>query len=599
MYGRNSYSRLEGDGKGADKLANILKNMQDTAAKYANVLSQALRVDVEIVDEDLNRIAGTGMFVGRINKNIEQEGYVYKDVIKTGEKRIIKEPGRHEICAKCPKLLKQGYCEETFEMSMPIKIGEKVIGVIGFVCFNQQQREHILSYFDTFDEFLEQISDLISSKAKEELEKESMLMLIDMLNNIIDKIEQGVIIVNEKGQVTRMNSIAKKILAVDKEINDHIRIKATGNTVLNMLEYELVMPDKKFVLAGEEYKILERDFKYSKVFIFTDINFLKRKIFSVTTTKENMGLEDIIGESSSIKALKSKVRKIAPSSSTVLITGESGTGKELFARAIHMESERNNNLFVAINCAAVPDTLLESELFGYVKGAFTGADPKGKIGKVEFANNGTLFLDEIGDMPLYLQAKLLRVLEQKDIVRLGSNRPIQVDVRVIAATNKNLDELIREGTFREDLYYRLNVIPFNIPPLRERKEDINVLTDYFINKYTALLKKRVVGFESDVWDFLYKYHWPGNVRELENTVEYMVNMLDNNGVISSRLLPQKIQTRLDNNSYLIPLEEMERDLIKRSLNVYGNNVKGKQQAADALGIGIATLYRKIKKYGLE
>jgi transcriptional regulator with PAS, ATPase and Fis domain len=312
-----------------------------------------------------------------------------------------------------------------------------------------------------------------------------------------------------------------------------------------------------------------------------------------------MGLEDIIGESSSIKALKSKVRKIAPSSSTVLITGESGTGKELFARAIHMESERNNNLFVAINCAAVPDTLLESELFGYVKGAFTGADPKGKIGKVEFANNGTLFLDEIGDMPLYLQAKLLRVLEQKDIVRLGSNRPIQVDVRVIAATNKNLDELIREGTFREDLYYRLNVIPFNIPPLRERKEDINVLTDYFINKYTALLKKRVVGFESDVWDFLYKYHWPGNVRELENTVEYMVNMLDNNGVISSRLLPQKIQTRLDNNSYLIPLEEMERDLIKRSLNVYGNNVKGKQQAADALGIGIATLYRKIKKYGLE
>ena len=580
-------------------MANILKNMQDTAAKYANVLSQALRVDVEIVDEDLNRIAGTGMFVGRINKNIEQEGYVYKDVIKTGEKRIIKEPGRHEICAKCPKLLKQGYCEETFEMSMPIKIGEKVIGVIGFVCFNQQQREHILSYFDTFDEFLEQISDLISSKAKEELEKESMLMLIDMLNNIIDKIEQGVIIVNEKGQVTRMNSIAKKILAVDKEINDHIRIKATGNTVLNMLEYELVMPDKKFVLAGEEYKILERDFKYSKVFIFTDINFLKRKIFSVTTTKENMGLEDIIGESSSIKALKSKVRKIAPSSSTVLITGESGTGKELFARAIHMESERNNNLFVAINCAAVPDTLLESELFGYVKGAFTGADPKGKIGKVEFANNGTLFLDEIGDMPLYLQAKLLRVLEQKDIVRLGSNRPIQVDVRVIAATNKNLDELIREGTFREDLYYRLNVIPFNIPPLRERKEDINVLTDYFINKYTALLKKRVVGFESDVWDFLYKYHWPGNGRELENTVEYMVNMLDNNGVISSRLLPQKIQTRLDNNSYLIPLEEMERDLIKRSLNVYGNNVKGKQQAADALGIGIATLYRKIKKYGLE
>lgn len=282
-----------------------------------------------------------------------------------------------------------------------------------------------------------------------------------------------------------------------------------------------------------------------------------------------------------------------------LITGESGTGKELFARAIHMESERNNNPFVAINCAAIPDTLLESELFGYVKGAFTGADPKGKIGKVEFANTGTLFLDEIGDMPLYLQAKLLRVLEQKEIVRLGSNKPIPVDIRIIAATNQNLEKRIREGTFREDLYYRLNVIPFRIPPLRERKEDIRVLTDFFVSKYTALFKKRVIGFESNVWDFLYKYDWPGNVRELENTVEYMINMLDNNGIISIRLLPQKIRVDLNKNNDLIPLEKMEKDLIKRALDLYGNSVTAKQQAADTLGIGIATLYRKIKKYRLE
>ena len=580
-------------------MASILKNMQDTVAKYANVLSQILKVDVEIVDENLDRIAGTGMFAGRINKNIEHEGYVYKEVIKTGKRKIIKEPGRHKICTNCPKLLKQGYCEETFEMSMPISTGEKVIGVIGFVCFNNEQKEHILHNFDTFAEFLEQISDLISTKAKEEIEKENMLMIIDMLNHIIDKMDQGVIIADEEGKVSSLNSIAKKILEVDSDKNLHIKLRATGNTVINLKEYELIMPKKTYIIAGEEYRILQSNFKYSKVFIFTDINSLKHKIFSATTTKEDMGLKNIIGESSSMKMLKSKVKKIAQSSSTVLITGESGTGKELFARAIHMESKRSNNPFVAINCAAVPDTLLESELFGYEKGAFTGADPKGKIGKVEFANTGTLFLDEIGDMPLYLQAKLLRVLEQKEVVRLGSNKPIPVDVRVIAATNKNLEKLIEEGSFREDLYYRLNVLPINIPPLRERKEDIRVLTDYFVRKYTALFKKRVVGFENEVWDFLYKYDWPGNVRELENTVEYMINMLDQNGIISVSLLPQKIRFDLNKHNDLIPLEKMEIDLIKRALDLYGGSVTGKQKAAEALGIGIATLYRKIKKYSLE
>lgn len=191
-------------------MASLLKNMQDTVAKYANVLSQILKVDVEIVDENLDRIAGTGMFAGRINKNIEHEGYVYKEVIKTGKRKIIKEPGRHKICTNCPKLLKQGYCEETFEMSMPISTGEKVIGVIGFVCFNNEQKEHILHNFDTFAEFLEQISDLISTKAKEEIEKENMLMIIDMLNHIIDKMDQGVIIADEEGKVSSLNSIAKK-----------------------------------------------------------------------------------------------------------------------------------------------------------------------------------------------------------------------------------------------------------------------------------------------------------------------------------------------------------------------------------------------------
>ena len=202
-------------------------------------------------------------------------------------------------------------------------------------------------------------------------------------------------------------------------------------------------------------------------------------------------------------------------------------------------------------------------------------------------------------MPLYLQAKLLRVFEQKEIVRLGSNTPVPVDVRIIAATNKNLEKLIEEGAFREDLYYRLNVIPFYIPPLRERKDDIRVLADYFVRKYSALFKKKVIGFESKVWDLLYNYSWPGNVRELENAVEYMINMLDDKGIITVNLLPQKIKTDLNRDDSLITLEELEKGLIERALHLYGNTVAGKQQAADALGIGIATLYRKLKKYDIQ
>ncbi len=230
-----------------------------------------------------------------------------------------------------------------------------------------------------------------------------------------------------------------------------------------------------------------------------------------------------------------------------------------------MESNRRDNAFVAINCAAIPDTLLESELFGYVKGAFTGADPKGKVGKIEFADQGTLFLDEIGDMPLYLQSKLLRVLEEREIERLGANISTPVDIRVIAATNKDLEALIEEKMFREDLYYRLNVIPIQIPPLRERKEDIRTMTYFFAKKYSKLFNKRNVIFSDEVWDYFYNYNWPGNVRELENTVEYAMNMVENNGTITLNLLPRNIleEENMENSS--LSLEVIEKKNIFKKL----------------------------------
>ncbi len=579
-------------------MASLLNSMQETVIKYAEVLSKILRVDVEIVDKDLLRIAGTGMFAQSINQNMGEEGYVYSEVMKTGKDHIIMEPGRHPICKFCHK---QENCEETFEVSMPIKIDQEVIGVIGLVCFTKEQRDHIIDNLAVFTEFLEQISDLISSKAREELEKHKMLNLIEILKNIVDKVEQGVIIINQDGKLIRINNTATKMLDFDIGNNEKIKINNTGNQILNLNEYELSIGKKVFNIIGEDYKIVQSGSAYDQVVLFTDLDSLASLGASINITKENLGLDCILGESGEIRLLKSKVKKIAKSNSTVLITGESGTGKELFARSIHMESDRVDNAFVAINCAAIPDALLESELFGYVKGAFTGADPKGKIGKIEYANNGTLFLDEIGDMPLYLQSKLLRVLEQREIVRLGSNSPIPVDVRIIAATNKNLEQLIEDKMFREDLYYRLNVIPFTIPPLRDRKEDINILTNYFIKKYGKLFKKSKVTFTKEVMDIFYKYNWPGNVRELENTVEFIMNMAEKNGVITRNILPKKLlmEERFEIDFLPLSLESMEREYIKKALALYGDSKEGKQKAADELGIGIATLYRKLKKYNLQ
>lgn len=576
-------------------MISILKSMQDTVIKYAEVLSKVLRVDVEIVDRDLLRIAGTGMFEDHINENMGEEGYVYNEVMKTGKEQIIMAPGEHPICNFCHK---QKNCEETFEISMPIKIYEEVIGVIGLVCFTIEQRDHIIDNLVIFTEFLEQITDLMSSKAKEESEKHKMINLIEVLKNIIDKVEQGVIVIDQNGNVSRINNTALKMLELNRIDKYNIKIISTGNQIFNLNEYELLINNEIHIIMGEDYKVETGHFSYDQVYIFTDINALESLSAFFNISKENIGLSHIIGESQELKNLKNKVKKVANSSSTVLITGESGTGKELFARAIHMEGNRKEKAFVAINCAAIPDTLLESELFGYVKGAFTGADPKGKIGKIEFADNGTLFLDEIGDMPLYIQAKLLRVLEMKEIVRLGSNNPISVNIRIVAATNKELEKLIEDGMFREDLFYRLNVIPFLIPPLRERKEDIKIITCFFAEKYSKLFSKNRVTLQKEVWDIFYSYNWPGNVRELENVMEYIMNMVERNGLVTPKLLPKKILFEENLIGSSLSLEAMEKEFIKKALILYGVTPEGKQKATEELGIGIATLYRKIKKYNL-
>jgi len=317
---------------------------------------------------------------------------------------------------------------------------------------------------------------------------------------------------------------------------------------------------------------------------------------------ERFGFEGIVYVSGKMQAVVDRLKRIAPTDASVLILGETGVGKELVAQAIHQNSPRKKRPFVALNCAALSDHLLESELFGHVKGAFTDASAD-RVGRFEYANGGTLFLDEIGDMPMSTQIKLLRVLENGEIIRVGENTPIQVNVRILTATNRNLDDLIAEGRFREDLYHRFKVVTIELPPLAERAEDIVPLTDHFRRMFARQHHKPIKGVSPAVTSRFYRYPWPGNVRQLRNFVETMV-VLDVDGVLDVDDLPPELSEAPPEETTgkrglkdLVgrPMAEVERLFIEETLGYTNQN---REQAARLLQIGARTLYRKIKEYGL-
>ena len=312
---------------------------------------------------------------------------------------------------------------------------------------------------------------------------------------------------------------------------------------------------------------------------------------------ETVSREKLIGESPAMLNLKRTIERVSRVDSTVLIVGESGTGKELVARMIHDMSRRANKPFVDINCAAIPDNLIESELFGYEKGAFTGA-LKGKKGKFEAADGGTLFLDEIGDMPLLAQSKLLRVLEERKISRLGSLENVPVDVRVIAATNKNLEKEVERGSFREDLFYRINVIPVNVPPLRERGDDVLLLSEYFLERFSSDYKCEKPRISDAVKEILLSYSWPGNVRELKNLMERLT-ILHPGKTVKPSDLPENMRGGSDGNLTHLQLkkakEEFEKSYIKAVLERFNGDVR---KASKFMGIDVSSLYRKMNRYGI-
>ncbi|MEL7650188.1 MAG: sigma 54-interacting transcriptional regulator [Sedimentibacter sp.] len=451
----------------------------------------------------------------------------------------------------------------------------------------------------------------------------------NQLSTTLNSINSAIIVVSKNGNILHLNHSALEMFnlhsnCINKRINDILEydkhILNFENITNNYMDIEITVKNISCSITTVNYNN-----KYDQiegyVISFREMKRIHKIVNKYSGFSATYTIDSIIGHSSLISYVKKLCQKASKSISNVLILGESGTGKELVAQSIHNASSRHNEPFIAINCGALPKGLIESELFGYEGGAFTGAIKEGKPGKFELADGGTVFLDEIGDMPLDTQVNLLRVLQNKEIVRIGGNKPKPIDVRIIAATNKNLFQCIKNNTFREDLYYRLNVFTINVPPLRERKSDITDLVYHFINYYNYSLNKNVTKIDDAAMNAMINYSWPGNVREMENIVERAINIVDTDEItikdLSYELLYafesddikieppftqskkiksihyESISNYEDLNYKKTNLEKDE--LIRALISSQGNAVK----ASDELGISRRTLYRKLEKYNIS
>ncbi|CAB1065699.1 hypothetical protein D1BOALGB6SA_10496 [Olavius sp. associated proteobacterium Delta 1] len=426
---------------------------------------------------------------------------------------------------------------------------------------------------------------------------------------IIDSIDSGVMAIDENGVINKINNQGNSILRwqddpIGKPLTEILGNQIDINSMLNP-DFEFVdrevfiqAPNRTLQLictAKPIFNITGR--MQGFIIVFNEIKRLRRLVNNMAGTQARFTFDDIVGVSPAFQESKRLAMTAALSKTTVLLLGETGTGKELFAQSIHNQSPRRDHPLLAINCGAIPRELLESELFGYVEGSFTGARRGGRPGKFELADGGTIFLDEIGDMSADMQVKLLRVLQTGEVYRVGEHKPISVDVRIIAATNVQLKNEVDRGNFREDLFYRLNVFPIIIPPLRQRREDIIHLARYFLGRCTNVLKKPGIKFTPDTEQSLVRYAWPGNVRELENIVERAANLADDKTIKPNLLgLPEAIlnDARIKSMSFK-RLAEVEKKTIMDSIEASKFNLS---RASHSLGISRATLYNKIKKYNL-
>ncbi|NLA06978.1 MAG: sigma 54-interacting transcriptional regulator, partial [Firmicutes bacterium] len=573
--------------------------------QIADAVAAAMGVDVTVADDNLLRVAGTGPFEKDLGKKVPQ-GCVFERALNRVETVIVEKPREGSLCIDCHG---RDRCQETLSICTPITIQGKGVGILAIVAFTPEQRDRIYPSLPSYIAFLEKMAELIATKITEH----SLMLALEGRNReleaVVNHIHQGVICVDSSRLIRQINTRAVELLKLQANVpepGDDLRAIWPDCLLLRCMENR-----ESYINASETYRtpggkqvrflssakaLILADKVIGGVLTFSDLESTHKDAFRAIEHGTAFTFNDIIGTSHAITQVKQQALTAAKYDSNILLTGETGTGKELFARAIHNASPRRDYPFVAVNCTAIPESLLESELFGYEAGAFTGASKNGKPGKFELANHGTLFLDEIGDMPLFLQAKLLRAIQNMEITRVGGLYPKRIDARIISATNQDLEELMRTHRFRDDLYYRLCVVPINLPPLRQRPDDIPVLADYFIARYAHQFNKAVHGLTDNALDLLMAYDWPGNARELENVIEYAVNFATDEWITV-----EKLRDRIPSCSSGKPgfgstkdlrtaVRSFQKQLVKEAIERHGENPAARELAAQELGISRATLY---------
>lgn len=588
---------------------SLLMEIAEGVQQVAEAIAIAIGVEVEIVDNELTIIGGSAAYLNKIGEK-EEAGQVDGNFLYA---RVLRS-GMTEYIADAPNYRFYGISEnELAEICTPIILDNQIIGIIGLVALSEEQRGILLDEERRLVSFVEKMADLLSAKACRKMAYNDIELSMNELITVLESTHEGILSIDSRGYIQHFNHTAEMLLKTSKEEiqGSHLSKFMRGAAALEVLQTGVGYTESEEVYTNERgsyhFIITAKPFYTEKqiagvVVSFRDIEEAQKLAYQINNKAFKYTFDDIMGNSEAIRKTKTQALLTSRGNSTVLITGESGTGKEMFAKAIHYSSSRAKGPFVTVNCGAIPENLLESELFGYEKGAFTGANDKGKVGKFELANGGTIFLDEIGDMPLHLQVKILHVLQNMRFERVGGNKTIIVDVRVVAATNKNLETMIGEGTFREDLYYRLSVIPLSIPPLRERRDDIKQLMYHFLKKYNTFMNKKIIGFTEEAEEAYCSYSWPGNVRELENAVEYGTNMAFGTK-IGLDAVPERILRADSGGVHVIdsdlPLSEQvklyEKEIITNKLKKYGNSNNAKDKLARELGLSRATLYRKLSE----
>lgn len=595
-----------------------IEEYHELSQKVAEAIEAVLGIDVTIMNECMERVAGTGIYKSLINDQIEKNS-AFGRCLSTGRSQVITNRCQEDsLFVGCSRL---STCAEQATICVPIKQGKKTIGVLGIIAFDEEQKKQVVRDGDVYLNYLEKMAYLLEGKYSEYQSNMEKKALSDRMKGILDTINSGVVLYDGNGSVLYKNNSLVRILneMEIENIDDFVNAIRKNDVLQSLLDNnECTRPCEIAIdVLGVKYNLLVTitylktdSFSNEVMLTIQNINYFKKQVMqSIEKNQVRLQFDNILGVSENFLEVKMLAEKAALSDSNVLILGESGTGKELFARAIHNYSTRKENAFVPINCGAIPDALFESELFGYEKGAFTGAYAN-KIGKFEIADKGTVFLDEISELPYRLQVKLLRILQEKEVSRIGSNIIHKIDIKIIAASNVDLQQRVKEGLFREDLYYRLNVIPLHIPPLRKRYEDITFIANHFVKYYAEILKKDIRGISQDAMSLLLKYPWPGNVRELQNLIEYAVNF-ETGEIINSELVEKRLLSNHDKCGFVNcfngkslgdSLKELEKEIICSCINRYAfSNSKDymTQQVCKELNISRATFYRKIKELDID